>query len=62
MDELIENDLSRLAYDFLDYQAIKEKETKKNILIDNRRTHKDFIETSKIFLKIILDMLRKYYI
>ena len=46
-DELMENDLSRLAYDFLDYQAIKEKETKKNILIDNRRTHKDFIETSK---------------
>ena len=51
-DELIENDLSRLAYDFLDYQAIKEKETKKNILIDNRRTHKDFIETSKNFFEI----------
>ena len=50
-DELIENDLSRLAYDFLDYQAIKEKETKKNILIDNRRTHKDFIETSKNFFE-----------
>ena len=48
---LIENDLSRLAYDFLDYQAIKEKETKKNILIDNRRTHKDFIETSKNFFE-----------
>ena len=51
-DELMENDLSRLAYDFLDYQAIKEKETKKNILIDNRRTHKDFIETSKNFFEI----------
>ena len=51
MDELIENDLSRLVYDFLDYQAIKEKETKKNILIDNRRTHKDFIETSKNFFE-----------
>ena len=50
-DELMENDLSRLAYDFLDYQAIKEKETKKNILIDNRRTHKDFIETSKNFFE-----------
>ena len=50
-DELIENDLSPLAYDFLDYQAIKEKETKKNILIDNRRTHKDFIETSKNFFE-----------
>ena len=50
-DELMENDLSRLAYDFLDYQAIKEKETKKNILIDNKRTHKDFIETSKNFFE-----------
>ena len=50
-DEFIENNLSPLAYDFLDYQAIKEKETKKNILIDNRRTHKDFIETSKNFFE-----------
>jgi hypothetical protein len=34
----------------LDQQAIKEKETSKNILNHNRRTHKDFIETTKNFL------------
>ncbi len=50
-NELIENDLSNLAYDFLDIQAKKEKETKKNILNENRRTHKDFIETTKNFLE-----------
>ena len=49
-DELIRNDLPNLAYDFLDFQAIKEKETKKNILNENRRSHKDFIETSQNFL------------
>ena len=32
-------------------QAKKEKETKKNILNENRRTHKDFIETTKNFLE-----------
>ena len=48
--EMINNDLKNLAYDFLDYQAIKEKETSKNILNINRRTHKDFIETTKKFL------------
>ena len=48
--EMINNDLKNLAYDFLDYQAIKEKETSKNILNINRRTHKDFIETTKNFL------------
>ena len=47
---MINNDLNKLAYDFLDYQAIKEKEASKNILINNRRTHKDFIETTKKFL------------
>ena len=49
-NEIIKNDLKRIAYDFLDCQAIKEKETEKNILNHNRRTHKDFIETSKNFL------------
>ena len=48
--DMINNDLKNFAYDFLDYQAIKEKETSKNILNNNRRTHKDFIETSKKFL------------
>ena len=48
---IIQNDLKNLAYDFLDYQAIKEKETSKNLLNHNRRTHKDFIETSKNFLE-----------
>ena len=49
-NNIIKNDLSTLAYDFLDQQAIKEKETSKNILNHNRRTHKDFIETTKNFL------------
>ena len=53
-DELIRNDLPNLAYDFLDFQAIKEKETKKNILNENKRSHKDFIETSQNFLEKIL--------
>ena len=35
----------------MDIQAKKEKETKKNILNENRRTHKDFIETTKNFLE-----------
>ena len=48
---LIKNDLSNLAYNFLDNQAIKEKETTKNILNKNRRTHKEFCETSKRFLE-----------
>lgn len=49
-NNIIKNDLSTLAYDFLDQQAIKEKETSKNILNHNKRTHKDFMETTKNFL------------
>ena len=49
-NEMINNDLNKLAYDFLDYQAIKEKEILRNILITNRRTHKDYIEVIKKFL------------
>ena len=50
-NKLIKDDLPQLAYDFLDNQAIKEKETQKNILNHNRRAHKDFIQTSKNFFE-----------
>ena len=50
-NNIIKNDVPKLAYDFLDYQAIKEKETSKNILTHNKRTHKDFIDTTKNFLE-----------
>ena len=50
-NNIIKDDVPKLAYDFLDYQAIKEKETSKNILTHNKRTHKDFIDTTKNFLE-----------
>ena len=49
--DIIKNDLQNLGYKFLDMQAITEKECGNNITIFNRRTHKEFIDTTKKFFQ-----------
>lgn len=49
-NKIIEKELPSLAFKLLDFQAIKEKERGKPVLNENRRTHQDFINSSKEFL------------
>ena len=51
VDNIIDNDLIDFGYKFLDMQANTEKECGNNIIINNKRNHKEFIDTTKKFLK-----------
>ena len=61
-ENIISNDLSRLAYKFLDIQAKKEILKGKSTKPKNKRCHKDFINTNKNFLLNNLDYIsQKHY-
>lgn len=51
VDNIIQDDLPKIAYKCLDMQAITEKECGTNISIYNRRTHKEFIDSTKKFFQ-----------
>ena len=62
-NSIISNDTSNLAYKFLDLQTIKEKESGNTLKMENRRTHKDFIDSTTKFLNDNFYYLaQKYYI
>ena len=61
-ENIIKNELSELAYKFLDIQAKKEKFRGKSTLPKNKRCHEDFINTNKSFLLNNLDYIaQKHY-
>jgi energy-coupling factor transporter ATP-binding protein EcfA2 len=62
-ENIIENELSSLAYKFLDIQAKKEKLKGKATNSKNKRCHEDFINTNKKFLIDNLDYIaqKSYY-
>ena len=61
-ENIIKNELSDLAYKFLDIQAKKEKFRGKSTLPKNKRCHEDFINTNKSFLLKNLDYIaQKHY-
>ena len=62
-ENIIENELSSLAYKFLDIQAKKEKLKDKATNSKNKRCHEDFINTNKKFLIDNLDYIaqKSYY-
>ena len=61
-ENIISNDLSSLAYKFLDIQAKKEILKGKSTKPKNKRCHKDFINTNKNFLLNNLDYIaQKHY-
>ena len=61
-ENIITNELSKLAYSFLDIQAKKEKIKGKATNPKNKRCHEDFINTNKKFLIDNLDYIaQKHY-
>ena len=62
-ENIIKNELSTLAYQFLDIQAKKEKLKGKSTNPRNKRCHEDFINTNKAFLLNNLDYIaqKRYY-
>ena len=61
-ENIIKNELSTLAYKFLDNQAKKEKLKNKSTNPRNKRCHEDFINTNKDFLLNNLDYIaQKHY-
>jgi hypothetical protein len=62
-ENIIKNELSSLAYKFLDIQAKKEKLKGKATNSKNKRCHEDFINTNKKFLIDNLDYIaqKSYY-
>ena len=62
-ENIIKNELSSLAYKFLDIQAKKEKLKDKATNSKNKRCHEDFINTNKKFLIDNLDYIaqKSYY-